>query len=974
MKHNPFHTSYLISLIAACLLLASLPALSDSHPALEKVSLQLNWKYQFQFAGFIAAKEKGFYNDVGLDVDLLEYQNGQDIVSDVLENKINFGIHHSSIAVKNKKLIPSTLLATYFQQSPYVLVSTVDIKTPHDLRGKRIMIPLNNLNDTPLGLLLSHFYLTDKDITQVTPSFNIQDFIDHKVDAAAIFTTNELFHLKKKEIAFNIIAPADYGYSTTSVNLFTSTSEVAEHPKRTQDFINASNKGWEYALTHQQEIISLIYNKYSKKKSIEALFFEAIETQKLMPSDPKNIGSINESSRETFLHQLKRSGLLDDDQELPTILKQVTFTQEQMNYLLQKEEITMCVDPDWMPFEKIEKGQHLGIAANVFSLFQEQLPIPIRLIETGSWEESIDKAKSRDCDIFSLASNTDSRKEYMDFTSPYIDLPIVLATKNNTLFIDTISEVKNKKLGIVKGYSIAEFLRKRIPDINIIEVESVSDGLERVESGELFGFIDNLMTIAYAIQHDFTDSLKVSARFQDKVRLAVATRNDDPQLHYIFQSLVNNINDAQMQYFYNSWVSVKEETNFDYRVLWLLLTFVTLAITGFIIGLRRLNKRLTVQNKYIEQEKKRFQILFEQAGNPLLLIQDGAFIDCNEKAFKLLGYDSKEDLMSKNPAKDISPKYQPDGQLSLQKCKDTTAICFRDGSYSCEWLHYKKDGSEILIYLILTRLDYQDKQVLHVSWRDLTEQKEYEQVLLKATENARQADEAKSKFLANMSHELRTPMHGILSFAQFGLRKFDSAPRKDLNRYFSHIQTSGKRLLHLLNDLLDLSKLEAGKIKLELRKKDIIPVLRACITEQEQRMQDLDLTVNINYPDTPILSYFDSITIGQVITNLLSNAVKFSHKGSKITIDISKDNNQNLLFTLKDEGIGIPDNEFNAIFDAFIQSSKTRTEAGGTGLGLAICKQIIDVHKGTIWAENNADKGAAFSFTLPCEIDVPSSK
>lgn len=1075
--------------LSIMLALSAIPAIANTSATLDKITLQLNWKYQFEFAGFIAAKEKGFYQEAGLDVDLVEYQNGMDIVSDVLDEKKHFGIHYSSIIVKNKKVVPSKLLATYFQKTPYVFATATEIKTPHDLQGKRVMMPKQSLNDTALGLLLAHFYLNDSNVTFVPPSFNIQDFIDGKVDAVAIFRTNEAFHLEEENIDYNIISPADYGYATTSLNLFTSPSEAAEHPMRTKAFVDASNRGWEYALSHQQEIIELIYNKYSQNKSIAALQFEAIETKKLIQTESVAIGEINHLARDILMQQLKRSGLLGEEQKL--LDKPSIFTIEQRQYLDAKKEITMCVDPDWLPFEKISKGQHIGISADIFSHFRQLLPIPIRLIETNSWTESLNKALNRQCDILSLATNTLSRREYMDFTPAYIELPVVLATRNDTIFIDNISEVKDKKLAVVKGYSLVESLRKRIPDINIIEVQSLNDGLKRVESGDVFGYIDNLMSVAYAIQKDFSGTLKVSSRLQDKAEHAVATRNDQPQLNKVFTLLVEHLSTADLQSVYNNWIVVKEDTPFDYRILWLLLALIVISIIAFILGLQRLNKKLTQKNEQAEQEQQRFEslfeasndglvlasngmflncnqsavtmmgydskadllrisplalspkyqpdgqlskvkmqqmkeeclskgtvslewfhqkkngnlfwvestavaihyngekviyvtwhdisyrkqleleksleqerfkILFEQSGNALLLIHNGVFIDCNKKAFKMLGYDSKEELMAKIPAEDLSPKYQPDGKLSLQKCIETTEICLRDGSYQSEWLHTKKDGSEILIDLTLTKLNYRDKKVVYVTWRDLTAQKEYELNLINAREEALQATQSKSEFLSNMSHELRTPMHGILSFSNFGIKNIDTAPKEKLLKYFSLIKVSGDRLLSLLNDLLDLSKLDAGKAIINLKKHDLAELFFNCQMEQEQRLNDLGQRVEMQASKT--VGIFDPVQIGQVLTNILSNAIKFSPENSTISVSIYSDK-QNLIFSLKDQGVGIPESEMTDIFDAFIQSSKTDSGAGGTGLGLSISKKIIAAHNGKLWAESNSDKGATFTFSLP---------
>ena len=970
MKLYDLYKSGLMAL-AILTALTSLPAFSDAELPLEKVSLQLNWKYQFEFAGFIAAKEKGFYKDAGLDVELIEYQNDVDTRKNVLAQKINYGIEETSLYIENKKIIPIKLLATYLPKSPLVLAVSKDIKSPNDLANKRVMISKNLAMHSALSLMLNHFYLSRENMQLVDHIYNVGDFIQHKVDAVAIYRTNELFELEQKEIEFNILDPSDYNYNLSGGNLIASPAEVESYPERTRKFVEASNKGWEYALTHEEEIISVIYNKYSKNKTIEALRFEAMQIKKLMQPDVIAIGTIDHAARLKLVNQFKRSGLLLEDQVLKDASAEALFTSEQMQYLKNKKEITMCVDPNWMPYERIEQGQHIGIAADIFSYFRSILPIPIRLIETDSWQETVNKAKSRECDVISLVAKTPKRGEYMDFTSSFIDHPVVLATKNDTFFINNISDVKDKKFGIVKDYALMELVHEKYPDANVVGVESISDGLMRVENGELFGYIDSLMSIAFLIQQDFTGTLKVSSRLQDKARLTVATRNDQPQLNEIFEVLVSSLSDAQLQSSFNEWVDVKQEVVFDRELVWLLFSGLLSIMFAFFIWyffkLKQLNTELEKQKHQIEQEKERFKALFDKSGNGLLLIENSLFIDCNEKAVSLLGYDSKEQLMVKNPAEDLSPKYQPDGQLSVDKCIDMTKICLLDGSYDCEWMYIKKDSSEILMDVLLTRLDYEEKQIIHVTWRDLTAQKKYEQAILVATAKANKATVAKSEFLANMSHELRTPLHGILSFANMGIKKIDTVPNEKLLHFFSRIKLSGDRLLLLLNDLLDLSKLETGKMELNIKQADLVTLFESCLREQEQLMHDKGLSIQMNAADDAGVGMFDQVKIGLVVTNLLSNAIKFSAENSVIAIKIDKDEKY-LNFSLQDQGIGIPEAELDDIFDAFIQSSKTKTGAGGTGLGLAICKQVIDLHDGKIWAENNPDSegsGAAFKFVLP---------
>lgn len=237
--------------------------------------------------------------------------------------------------------------------------------------------------------------------------------------------------------------------------------------------------------------------------------------------------------------------------------------------------------------------------------------------------------------------------------------------------------------------------------------------------------------------------------------------------------------------------------------------------------------------------------------------------------------------------------------------------------------------------------------------------------LIKAKEDAEKASQFKTEFLSNISHELRTPMHGILSFSEIGFEKSEVFSREKLKKYFLNIQTSGERLLVLLNDLLDLSKLEAGKMELTLEQSDLINVFESCYLEQEQRMKDLSLSLQFNKPSYPVIGNFDTLRIAQVITNLLSNAIKFSSEKGKIKVTIDKNDKNELYFAIEDEGIGIAQDELDDIFDAFVQTAKTKKYTESTGLGLAISKRIIEDHQGIIWAEQKITSGSVFKFKLP---------
>jgi PAS domain S-box-containing protein len=249
---------------------------------------------------------------------------------------------------------------------------------------------------------------------------------------------------------------------------------------------------------------------------------------------------------------------------------------------------------------------------------------------------------------------------------------------------------------------------------------------------------------------------------------------------------------------------------------------------------------------------------------------------------------------------------------------------------------------------------------------------------MRAKELAEGANRAKSEFLANMSHELRTPMHAILSFSRLGQDRMQNgtAQLSKIATYLARIEQSGHRLLGLLNDLLDLSKLESGKMRYDFALHDLRDVVSTVVGELAGYAHERGVIVAITPVAAPVHARCDAERIGQVVRNLLSNAIRFTTAGRSVTIDVHGDQtlaaadgtpSAAALVRVVDEGIGIPEGELESVFDKFVQSSKTASGAGGTGLGLAICREITAHHGGRIWAANNPETGATFSLVIPLE-------
>ncbi|MFC1744149.1 cyclic nucleotide-binding domain-containing protein [Candidatus Riflebacteria bacterium] len=407
----------------------------------------------------------------------------------------------------------------------------------------------------------------------------------------------------------------------------------------------------------------------------------------------------------------------------------------------------------------------------------------------------------------------------------------------------------------------------------------------------------------------------------------------------------------------------------------------------------RLKKKLARYNfkpdlKVIEctptllNSKKKFRNLFEGASEAFQLIDmEKGYIDCNSATLKLFSFASRKEFCQSGPG-ELSPVRQPDGRASVAAMKMKIAEAFRERACNFEWQHKTRNGRIFYADVWFTTFEIEGKKLLQASVRDISENKlaetrlkkayaEMEARVVKRTMDlslakweAEKANNAKSIFLANMSHEMRTPMHGILGFCDLARENLLAGSYKQVEESLNIIQSSGERLSVLLNDILDLSKLESGKMKFCLEEDNILEVCVQAVQGLKSLYQEKGIGIKLKNPDFPTVCRFDEDKIIQVFVNIFSNALKFSPESSTVFISFSRKGND-ILTQISDQGRGIPEGELEYIFEKFTQSSRTSSGAGGTGLGMAICREIIHAHDGKIWAENNKNKGASIFFTLP---------
>nr|WP_320116639.1 diguanylate cyclase [uncultured Desulfuromonas sp.] len=318
------------------------------------------------------------------------------------------------------------------------------------------------------------------------------------------------------------------------------------------------------------------------------------------------------------------------------------LTNEEKEYLAQKKTIKICVDPSWMPFEAISNKKHVGMSADYLDLVAQKLGINFQRVPTESWTETLEKVKSRECDILPLAMATPERKTYLNFTTPYIVIPLVIATTKDKPFIADLTDVLHHRMGLVKDYAFTEFLRMEYPEMDITEFDTIYDGLAALEKNEIYGFIDNLTTISYKITHYFSSSIKISGRINRNWELGIAVRNDDPVLSRILEKAVRSIDSNAVQEIHSKWIAVTYEHLFDYSLLWKVLSAA--GVVGFLFlsryrKINRFNKTLQDLNVRLKESEESFRSLVDNAHEGIVVVQNKRLVFVNPRACEMTGYD-----------------------------------------------------------------------------------------------------------------------------------------------------------------------------------------------------------------------------------------------------------------------------------------------------------------------------------------------
>ncbi|WP_321531355.1 ABC transporter substrate-binding protein [uncultured Desulfuromonas sp.] len=472
------------------------PAMSQGAEP-ESVSIQLKWHHSFQFAGYYAAIEKGFYAEEGLDVRLVERKiSGKHYIQSVIEGDCQYGTADTGLLLRHAQGAPVVWLTQIFQHSPLILLtlSTSNIFSPYELAGKTVAYDLANAGNASIQMLLNRTIGTQKQqFSAVQINYDLNRLINGKIDATAAYLSDQPFALKQLGHDVNIIDPRSYGIDFYGDNLFTSHDELIKHPQRVDKMIRATLKGWNYALDHPQEIIDLILTKYNTRHMTqEHLRYEAKITDRMIMRELVPLGSMDPRRIESILHAHVQLGFLMDS-HMPQGLfyglssAKITLTSEEQQWLLQHPHISFVMGESMEPIViKQPDGSIVGIIPDFLNYLGDMIGQKLYLTTQTDLKHPHQGVQHKD--QFGIAVTLDSpeRRHAFLFTDAYYQTPLVVFThKNKTDQISGRDDLQGKTVAIVQGHPATEHYLKQVADVSIVYSDSAEDQLKLLQYGKV---------------------------------------------------------------------------------------------------------------------------------------------------------------------------------------------------------------------------------------------------------------------------------------------------------------------------------------------------------------------------------------------------------------------------------------------------------------------------------------------------------
>ncbi|SJM93979.1 Virulence sensor protein BvgS (fragment) [Crenothrix polyspora] len=643
-----------------------------------------------------------------------------------------------------------------------------------------------------------------------------------------------------------------------------------------------------------------------------------------------------------------------------TAVPSVIVSKREKKWLEEHQVVRFAGDPNWLPYEAFDsQGHYVGIVAEHLKLIGQMLGIKIVIVPTYSWRESLEKLENGEIDV--LSKTIDTTMPHLTFTDSYITSPIVIVMRSDADYVDSIEQIKSLKLAVVKDYSGVSY-----PSIKFERVNNVPDGLTAVSTGQYDALFCTLAQASYDMAELGINNVRIVGKTDFKTELGFGMTQEFAPLVPLFNRALHTISQSEKQKIRDAWGKDRFIEKVNYVLIAQIVACFLVILALIFYWIRRLTNEIS-RRKKSEQEVVLLNERFALAAEAISLgvwelkwDEQPSFI-FDDKMFDIVGLAKKPQVLFEEWLSKIHPD---DHALIYQSIAKMQKY---GGQDHIEYRIVHADGGIRTVYSggRLVMDNNQDIRITGVNW-DITERKKIESALEKAKEQAEQANRAKSEFLSSMSHEIRTPMNAIIGFTEL---LNEQIKEHKLKSFVQTIQSAGHNLLALVNDILDLSKIEAGKMNIE--KKPCNP--HALFTDLSNifmmgvREKKLDFILDID-PDMPENLLLDATRLRQIFFNLIANAIKFTDSGYvrvKVSVDNQRDSQLDFCVAVEDTGVGIPDDQQSVIFQEFEQShGQDVRKYGGTGLGLSISKALTEMMGGEISLLSTVGKGSTFIVNL----------
>jgi len=957
---------------------------ATSAVAFEKVTLQLKWFHQFQFAGFYAARAQGYYREAGLEVNFLEVTPNKMVIDSVLDGTAQYGVDDSRLLVARADDKPVVALGAIFQHSSAILLARQEspAQNIHDLIGKRIMLEENR--DDIAAYLLSEGLSADK-YSQVSHSFNLQDLIDGKVDAISAYLTNEPFYLNQMGFKFLAFSPRSAGIDFYGDTLFTTDQELKNHPDRVEAFREASFRGWKYAMAHPEELADLILADYSQRKSREDLLFEAHQMALLIQPDLVEMGYMNPGRWRHIAETYTDLGLLSHDFSLDGFLYEPDKKIDHTHIIILAAVLAF------------------GLMIAVATVLLLRKVVRLRTEDLNNANRVLAKQSNR---LASIINGTTDAVYIKDTTGKYVIVNDEVVRLFGRPRVEILGRDDSHFLPPEEAQQLMDSDRAIMEGAQVVTKEEAVTTLGRLRvflatKGPVYDELGKAVGV-FGISRDMTESKRQEAALRasnDKFESLVANTpghiayvNADT-LHYEFvnEQFEKSFGIPRGKIIGSHIKEIIGEENYRHALKY--------------IDIVRSGKSISYENTFSLVSGKRwirvnYAPIFGENGRVASIVVLSYDITerkqaeeslWNEKAFLRSLIDSAEDLiyfkdqnstyLGCNKASEIFTGLAEaeqigktdfdffDREFAEQIVRQDQMVLAGGTSIRVEeWVNAPTSGRRLLetVKAPIYGSEGQPIGLVGIS-RDVTDRNRVEKEKLDLEQQLQQVHKLESLgvLAGGIAHDFNNILAGVygnVSLARAKLSK--DQPDHPAFRYLSAAEESMNRATLLSGQLLTFAK-GGDPVKENL---SIINLMNETV---HFNLSGSNVKPVITLAENLWFAKGDRGQLQQVFSNLTINAKQAMPDGGHLSISVENveiakntvpdlDAGKYLLLTVADNGIGITPEHLERIFDPYFSTKQT-----GSGLGLATVYSIIKKHGGHVSAASQPGKGTIFTLYLP---------